>query len=277
MPTFSNYRPRNVRKLSKRIVITTPARQKATRTIQRAFRRRRPYRKRGLYKNVTGNTLTVKCRVPFHLNYSYFTVLADDSLEFNFLNAPWLNIQSTGTGPNKFYNQDFQHAMQLYQSYKLSRIDYHMRRPDIAINNVDPDRAAETHKQIVSWGTEILHTRMVDKPDGTTGVLQATVDLSPRMVTESGGSTWRELVDNQDKRFHMHGTRNYVKRTWLPATFQEKKLRDKQYSDQEHICGGLSVRFKHKTLVPGLVAVPQDGQIMLEGYADVYMNFSRRT
>lgn len=277
MPTFSNYRPRNVRKLSKRIVITTPARQKATRTIQRAFRKRRPYRKKGLYKNVSSNTLTVKCRVPFHLNYNYFTALADDSLEFNFLNAPWLNVQSTGTGANRFFNQDFQSAMQLYQSYRLARIDYHMRRPDILYNQSGSDRAGETHKQNVAWGTEILHTRMVDKPDTTTGVLQATVDLSPRMVTESGGSTWREMVDNQDKRFHMHGTRNYVKRTWLPATYQERKLRDKQYSDQEHICGGLSVRFKNKTIIPGISTEPASGQVMLEGYADVYMNFSRRT
>jgi len=236
-----------------------------------------PYKKQGLYRNVSENTLTIKCRVPFHLNYNHFTVLADDSLEFNFLNAPWLNVSASGTGANRLYNEDFQHAMNLFQSYKLARVDYHFRRPDIMVNSADPDRSSDTHKQSVSWGTEVLHTRMVDKPDGTTGTLQATVDLQPRMVTASGGSTWREMVDNQDKRFHIHGTRNYVKRTWLPATFQERKLRDKQYSDQEHICGGLSVRFKNKTVVPGLTYVPLNTQVMVEGYALVYMNFSRRT
>jgi hypothetical protein len=245
--------------------------------IQRRFRRKAPARRRpakkGIYRNVTSNILSVKCRVPFTIRYDEMFLQTsgqtqDGSLHFNFINAPWRSINTDTV--NRLYNSDFVSALALYQMYRLARVEYTIRRPRQYLAGVTLDPAE-------SCGTEVLHTYMSNAADGVTNAIQSTVNLQPRINT-SMPTSWIESVDNQSSRFHIHGTKQLIKRTWLPSTPFERKFRNKDIAtDQELAFGGLHLRIKNKAIIPISAGTPANAQIMFEGYADVFMNYSRRT
>lgn len=251
-------------------------------TKKRVFKKKavkRPYKKKAvkkmpIYRNVSSNVLTIKCRVPFELKYSDFNLRPDNSIAFDFVNAPWRNLSVTTN--NRLYNSDFVAVLPLYQQYRLAKVEYCLRRPKQFLNQ-------QTGGDIItspleSMGTEILHSRMVMAADATTNVVQGTANLQPRMILQEP-VTWKEAVDNQSSRFHIHGYKTFVKRTWLPGTPFEKLWRNRDTSvDQDHACGGLHICIKNKAIIPELTAlVPTSAQVMVEGYADVYVNYCRRT
>lgn len=247
--------------------------------IQSAFRRRRrrfaPKKLKGIYSNVSSNVLTIKCRIPFAIRYDETIPQAsnqvqDGSRHFNFLNAPWRNLNTTTV--NRLYNPDFVAALQLYQMYRLARVEYTIRRPKQYLS---------TGQTVIgpteSCGTEMLHTYLGNAADSTTTEIQSTAAILPRINTNMP-TTWQEGVDNQSSRFHIHGYKTQFKRTWLPSTPFEKKFRNKEIAQDQDICfGGLHLRIKNAALIPNAAGTPQNAQIMFEGFADVWMNYSRRT
>ena len=250
--------------------------------IQNAFRRRlkkagvtAPPKKKGIYRNVSSNILTIKCRVPFAIRYDETIPQAanqvqDGSRHFNFLHAPWKNLDVTTI--NRLYNADFVAALQLYQMYRLARVDYTIRRPKQWLST-GSTAIAPTE----SCGSEVLHTYLGNAVDTTTSEIQSTSAILPRINTNMP-TTWQEGVDNQSSRFHIHGYKTHFKRTWLPSTPFEKKFRNKELAqDQELAFGGLHLRIKNAAIVPNAAGTPANAQIMFEGFADVYMNYSRRT
>jgi len=220
--------------------------------------------------------LSLKCRVPITLKYSDFNVRPDNSIAFSFVNAPWRNLSTTTN--NRLFDSDFVAVLPLYQQYKLGKIEYCLRRPKQFFNQNVNNGTDIICDPIESFGTEILHSRMVNAADVTTNVVQGTANLQPRMILQESTS-WAEAVDNQGSRFHIHGYKTQVKRTWLPATPFERLWRNRDSSvDQDHACGGLHIAIKNKAIVPNVTAMlPTSDQVMIEGYADVYMNFCRRT
>ena len=238
--------------------------------------KRRYPTKQGIYKNVTSNVLTVKVRQPFTIRYDEMIQqtsgqIQDDSIHFNFLNAPWKNLNTTTV--NRLYDVDFVNALTLYQKYKLARIDYTIRRPNQWVNNSN----TSITEPLQSCGTEVLHTYLGVKADSVTNGIQSTADIVPRINTNMP-TTWKEGVDNQSQRFHIHGSKKTFKRTWLPATPFEKKWRDKELAQDQEICfGGLHLRIKNESIVPNAAGQLANSQVMFEGYADVYMNFCKRT
>ena len=141
---------------------------------------KRPYKKRafvprpkkqGIYRNVTSNIFTLKCRVPFEIKRSDMTQNADQSLSFNFVNAPWRNVSVSAQ--NRLYDADFLSGMALYQQYKLARIDYCVRRP-LQWMNTGNSAVAPTQ----SCGSQILHTRQVMTANGNTGSIESTAGFN---------------------------------------------------------------------------------------------------
>jgi hypothetical protein len=198
------------------------------------------------------------------------TLNADESLSFNFVNAPWRNVSTDAQ--NRLYDNDFVLAMNLYQQYKLARVDYTIRRPS---------QWAASGQGIIkpsqSFGTQVLHTRQVMTANGTTGSVESTAAISQHILTTSPTS-WKEAVDNQSTTFHVHGYKTQCKRTWLPGCYFEKRWRNKNVgTDQELASGGLLLLVKQEYLVPEVATNLNAAQIMFEGYADVFINYCRRT
>lgn len=250
-PTYRRRRPSNAK----------PPYKKRSRYVKRP-------RKQGIYRNVSSNTLTLKCRVPFEIRRDAMDLQADNSLTFNFVNAPWRNVSVTSQ--NRLYDNDFVLAMNLYQQYKLARVDYCIRRPKQYL-------AGETLDPTQSFGTQVLHTRQVITANGTTNAVESTAAISQHILT-TAPTSWKEAVDNQSTTFHVHGYKRECKRTWLPACYFEKRWRNKNVgTDQELASGGLLLMVKNSSIVPEVAGTLGNAQIMFEGYADVYINYCRRT
>ena len=251
-PTYRRRRPNN----------TKPPYKKRSRYVKRP-------RKQGIYRNVSSNIMTVKCRVPFEIRRDEMTMNADESLTFNFVNAPWRNVSTTSQ--NRLYHDDFTKVMYLYQQYKLARVDYCIRRPKQYLSGsttIDPTQ---------SFGTQVLHTRQCLTANASTDAVESTAAISQHILTTSPTS-WKEAVDNQSTTFHVHGYKRECKRTWLPACYFEKRWRNKNVgTDQELASGGLMLMIKQQSIVPEIAGTLGNAQIMFEGYADVYINYCRRT
>jgi hypothetical protein len=251
-PTYRRRRPANAK----------PAYKKRARYSKRP-------RKQGIYKNVSSNVLTIKCRVPFEIRRDEMVKNADDSLSFNFVNAPWRNVSTTTQ--NRLYDADFLSGIALYQQYKLARVEYIVRRPKQylgASTTIDPTQ---------SFGSQILHTRQVMTANGTTSSIESTAAISQHIMTSSPTS-WKEAIDGQSTTFHVHGYKRECKRTWLPGCYFEKRWRNKNVgTDQELACGGMLLMVKQDSIVPEIAGTLGNAQVMFEGYADVFINFCRRT
>lgn len=261
------------RKLAKRITITAPAsnvRTGAAVSIQSAYRKRRPYKKKGIYKNVSSNIQSIKVRVPFEIRRDEMTKnSADNSLRFSFVNSPWRNVSTTSQ--NRLFSNDFLLVMGLYQQYKLARVNYVIRRPLQYLSNSSVVAPTE------SFGTQVLHSRQVITANGTTNIVEGSTAITQSiLLTEP--TTWTEAVDNQSTTFHVHGYKRSCNRTWLPGSPFEKRWRNKNVTtDQELASGGLLLMIKSESIIPNAAGTPANAQIMFEGYADVFMNYCRRT
>lgn len=227
-------------------------------------------RKLGIYRNVSSNTFTLKCRVPFEIKRSEMVLNSDNSLSFNFVNAPWRNVSTSAQ--NRLYDADFLSGMALYQQYKLARVDYCVRRP---LQWMNTGNSAVAPSQ--SFGSQILHTRQVLTANGQTGSIESTAAIEQHIMTSSPTS-WKEAVDGQSTTFHIHGYKRECKRTWLPGCYFEKRWRNKNTgTDQELACGGLLLMVKDNNILPDGIGSPENAQVMFEGYADVFINYCRRT
>jgi len=257
------------------------------RTYTKRTRRSRPKKATGSKKTVakyyrprinrpiSGNYFTLRCRVPFTILRSQMSTLPDNSLQFNFVNAPWRNL-NTDTS-NRLYHTDFVQMEPLYQQYKLGKIEYCIRRPNQFINQTQTQGGDMTIRPTVSFGTQVLHSTQMMAADGVSNVIQGSVNYTPRVLLRVPNS-WTEAVDNQDRRFKVHGYKTFVKRTWLPATGFEKHWRSTVTETEQDVgCGGLTIMVKNKNMVPEYPEEQVATQVMFEGYADVYMNYCRRT
>lgn len=195
---------------------------------------------------------------------------ADDSLSFNFVNAPWRNVSTTAQ--NRLYDADFLSGMALYQQYKLARVEYCVRRPQQWMGTGNTVVAPSQ-----SFGSQILHTRQVLTANSNTGSIESTAAIEQHIMTSSPTS-WKEAVDGQSTTFHIHGYKRECKRTWLPGSYFEKRWRNKNTgTDQELACGGMLLMIKQESIVPEAAGSLASAQVMFEGYADVFINYCRRT
>jgi len=228
-----------------------------------------------IQRPISGNFFSLKCRIPFTLIRSNFQVNPDNSLQFNFVNAPWNPLDQTTV--NRFYHPDFVAIQNLYQQYKLGKIEYCIRRPKVFWNQNQSQGGDLIVNNTVPFGTQVLHSTQMIAADSVSNIIQGSVNMTPRVLLRVPTS-WDEAIDNQDKRFHAHGYKTYVKRTWLPATRFEKSWRSTVTGTEQDIaCGGLTIMLKNKNLVPGHNEEAELTQVLFEGYADVYMNYCRRT
>lgn len=241
-------------------------------------RARRPVKRKvaRIPRNVSGNFFTLRCRVPFTIKRSHMSSLDAGELVFNMVHAPWRNLD-TGT-QNMLYHEDFTKLLTLYQNYKLGRIDYTIRRPKQWVNQNQSAGGDMIIQPTIECGSQVLHSVQMMAADNVTNVVQGSVNYVPRVLLRTP-SSWKEAVDNQDRRFHVHGYKTHFKRTWLPSTRFEKRYRSTTIeTDQDIACGGLCLMCKDDSLVPEFnYESPENDQVMFEGFADVYMNYCRRT
>lgn len=235
----------------------------------------------------TRNMDTLTCRVQTQILAKEMTVGTDNSLSFSLLNAPWRPVSvtpqfdsagnMTEPGYNRLYTADFVKLQTLYDKYQLSAVDYEIERPKAFLNATDTDFHDLT---TVEWGTQVLHGEQIYQPDSVTGSIQGTSTLTPKVI-HYFSTNWQACVDDSDKRFQLHGTKNRAVVSWRPQTPFEKQWRNILYSDNEIACGGLHLRIKSAYPIPvldGASTPSYNGQqVMFTITARLTMKYMNRT
>lgn len=256
----------------------------AAKKIQRAARRKFVAKRKPIPRMPrSGNTDSIKVRMSRSILRSDMLSSPDDSLYCNIFFLPSKNVSTTFTSgqANLFYHADFQALGNLYELYKVSCIVMEFKRPDVWIKQPATGTGEDNWIKCPTqeWGTEILHTRQVFKPDALTGSMQTVSDLTPRQ-TIYYPTSYREAVDDGAQRFKTAGYKRNQKRIYKPSTYLEKKWKHRTLSDSELALGGIHCRIKN-----GIFAIPnvpvenasvRNEQVMFDVTATVYMSYSQR-
>lgn len=207
------------------------------------------------------------------------TTSSDGSRYCNIYFCPSRNISTSFAGGfcNLFYHPDFESIQALYQQYRVTCIVMKFDRPDQYITDTN---GASNFLRVPNheWGTQILHTRQVYKPDNVTGSIQTATDVQPRVVLYHP-TTYKECVDDGARRFQVcpHWRRS-VTRVYKPSTPFEKRYVNRLYDDTELSKGGIHIRIKDgndgQPSVSGLNQSPT--QVLFNITATVYMAFKER-
>ena len=273
------YRKKPVRKALKR-KFTRWAKSAARPTIGWYGRGKAMGAKLGRARNINGNRDVLKVRMTRTIRYGDMLAGSDGSRSCNIFFCPSRNISTAFSGGNcnLFYHPDFGVMQELYQQYKVSCVVMKFSKPDQYIRDSTNSTVQFIKMPTQEWGTQILHSRLCNKPDTTTGAMQLQADITPRVQIYTP-STYAEAVDDGARRFKI--VPNYKRsetRVYKPSSFYEKKWTNKLYDDLELAKGGIHIRIKK-----GSEPVPEvahldvyDQQIMFDVTATVYMNFKER-
>lgn len=216
----------------------------------------------------------LRVKVPIGITFNTLLTSPDGSRYFNFLHLPW-NALLSGTGESNAVGQaanDISKMTSLYRYYKCTGVHYTLMRPKVYITQ---PQGIQVFNQEQEMGYQIMHSKVVNKPDTVTTVIEANADLQKRVVLEEPTS-WAEAIDN-DSIFRNCYNKKFFKMGWLPKTPFEKNWRNISESDPELSTGGIHIRWKSDDVIPNLSGVNfSANQVMLQGTAIVYMRFYQR-
>lgn len=216
----------------------------------------------------------LRVKVPITLTRDKLLISPDNSLYFNILQLPW-NALKSGDGELNMLGQaasDISKMTGLYRYYKCTGVHYELMRSKVYVSQ---PQGIQVFNQEEELGYQIMHSKVVNKPDTVTTVVEANADLTKRVILEEPTS-WKEAIDD-DTRFRNCYNKKFLKVGWLPKTPFEKNWRNITESDPELSTGGIHFRWKSDNVIPNLsgVVVSQN-QVMLQGTATVYMKFYQR-
>ena len=209
---------------------------------------------------------------------------------FNLVFCPWKNADTVTNlsaspmelGYNRLYSADISHMQALFQKFRLGWVHLDLDRPKVFSTSspTQPPHSsigANLFQPTAHLGTQVIHSELLVKPDGTVDSVQVNGDIQ-YTLKDTAPSSWREAVDNQSSRFQLHKDRKNISCGWRATTEYEKKWKDTHFSDQELITGGIHIRIKTNEPVPevpGFTYMPQ--QVILQGTATYQMQFKDRT
>lgn len=229
---------------------------------------------------INSNFDVLKVRMTRTITYGDMQSSTDGSRYCNLFFCPMHNVSTTFSGgsANLFYHPDFETMSALYQQYKVTCVVLKFSRPDIWIKDSTNANNQFIKMPTQEWGSQILHSRIVNKPDANTGSMQLQADLQPRVQIYAPAS-YAEAVDDGARRFKI--VPNYKRtetRVYKPSTFYEKKWVNKLYDDPELAKGGMHLRIKKGNEPMGaLTHFDQDpSQTIYDITATVYMAFKER-
>lgn len=250
-----------------------------------------PRNRFGLAGNRIGqrNFDTLLIRIPFELTYNQMLASPDGSMYFNLVFCPWKNADTTTNlsatpmelGYNRLYSADISHMQALFQKFRLGWVHLDLDRPKICASAGDVGTRVPQGANLVQptahLGTQVIHSELLVKPDGTVDKVQVNGDIQ-YTLKDTAPSSWREAVDNQSARFQLHKDRKNVSCGWRATTEYEKKWKDTHFSDQELITGGMHIRIKSNEPIPEIPSFAYAPmQVILQGTATYQMQFKDRT
>jgi hypothetical protein len=228
-----------------------------------------------------------KVRVSSELKMEDFKTESDGSMFHNIYFSPFAPVsqQPVFSGndsfSNLFYHPDCAKMLELYEHYRVSCIYTQFKRPQIPITYAtqEPNPTTTIRSQSVPLGTKCMHTKVNYQPDNTTGSVQPTALLQPKLALTMPTS-WEEGIDD-GYRFVNHGSKSTFTRCWKPSAPIEKRWRSKLNDDSELALGGLHIRLKSNAPID---AIPNDDEqwscadniVILEMTTTIYLEYKNR-
>jgi hypothetical protein len=211
--------------------------------------------------------------------------LSDKSMECNIVFNPVQDVSTTFSNgvANLLYHPSAAKLTEgIFRKYRCACVVLKISRPNVNFNynNTNSNQTQNVTLPTIQWGTKILHSHIVNKPDSYTSAVQSNAVLT-RQVVLIQPTSWNEAIDDGNRQFINHQYKRSCTRVWKPVGEFERRFVSVADDDLQLARGGIHIHMENQQ---PLSMDRSDKQwqydpdvVLFDIHATVYMKYTDRT